>query len=163
MLPWRSYLKVRHLLPRERNICLVLTYIHLICPNQQSIPASWRVKAFVSDALWTFFGQHNGCIKFKSKKRTWHDRKAHTAATPARAGTTCPTTARAMIAIVEEVSFITADLSGKTSKCRWRHADILNALYIWLSSVTNISHFHCYYISVHSKCIALFPRRLGWS
>ena len=54
--------------------------------------------------------------KNKIRKIILHDRvaSAHTVhADAARAGTTCPTTARAMIAIVEEASFITADLSGK--------------------------------------------------
>ena len=52
--------------------------------------------------------------KKKIRKRILDDR-THTAAStgPARAGATCPTTASEMIAMVEEASFITADLSGK--------------------------------------------------
>ena len=86
--------------------------MHLIeFPYEQLIPPSFWLLPPVSFTPLTLCGQQNNCInrKTKSERENFARQSAHTA----RVGATCPTTARAMIAMVEEGSFITADFSGE--------------------------------------------------
>ena len=97
---------------------------------------------------------------YKSKKKNQKEnfcasrQSAHTA----KAGTTCPKTARATI---EESSFIMTNLSGKLRQreCRWGYSKFsmhfitfcqCDVTFSWLPS----SYYKCYYITY-------FPRRLG--
>ena len=92
-----------------------------------------------------------------SERENFARQSAHTA----RVGATCPTTARAMIAMVEEGSFITADFSGELQNVDECIPSLSIALYGFRSfpSVGQVCHkvFNCNNVITSQLTSALLP------